>query len=57
MPRYLHAHVHAVVSDDSEPVSEDFSTEVDDETPEEAAFKLAAWLRGLAAELEQGARD
>lgn len=57
MPRYLHAHVHAVLTDNSEPVSEDFSSEVSEEAPEEAALKLAAWLRELAAEVERGVRD
>jgi hypothetical protein len=57
MSRYLHAHVHAVLTDSLEPVSEDFSTEVSEEEPEEAALKMAAWLRELAASVEQGVRD
>jgi hypothetical protein len=57
MPRYLHAHVHAVLTDEPEPVSENFSAVVDEETPELAALKLAAWLRELAAQVEQGVRD
>jgi hypothetical protein len=57
MTRFMHAHVHAVLTDNSEPVSEDFSTEVSEEEPEEAALKLAGWLRDLAAQVEQGVRD
>ena len=57
MPRHLHAHVFAVLTDDTEPVSETFSTEVSKEEPEQAALALAAFLRELAAAVEQGVRD
>lgn len=55
MARYLHAHLHAVLTDDDEPVSETFATEVSEEEPEKAALKMVAWLRDLAAEVERGA--
>lgn len=57
MTRFMHAQVFAVVTDDPDPVSETFSAEVNEERPEEAALKLAGWLRQLAADLEQGAQE
>ena len=57
MPRYLHAQVYAVMTNDSEPMQEVFSAEVNEEEPDEAALKFAAWLRELAAAVEQGLRE
>jgi hypothetical protein len=57
MTHYLHAVVHAVLDGDAEAVSETFAAEVDEDDPEAAAIKLAAWLRELAAQVEQGVQD
>lgn len=53
MTRYIHAHVHAVLTGEDTPISETFTAEIDEDRPEIAGHKLVEWLRALADQIDR----